>query len=337
MKKIIVVVLVGILLGGGYYVYDTYSYEQELQLVLGKEGVLREVTITKGATLSSIASQLEKQGIIHSSNTFVRYIKNLGMEGKLASGTYTIDGAAGIKDVANILLGKDVSSRMQIQLKEGETLRDLERILIEKQLVKKEEIQSCLKSLCGMDKEFSFLKGSSSLEGYLFPDTYYVTKSNFSVESLLKQMLANFEKKVVKGLAKEVSASSRSLHDLIIMASIVEKESRPKDDQSIVAGILWKRLDNDVQLATDATNRYIKKDPLAPITVQELTSTNPYNTRKIKGLPPTAIANPGLASIRATLNPKSSAYWYYLHDEEGTIHFAKTENEHNRNKSLYLQ
>ena len=337
MKKIIVIGISIFLLGGIYYFYDTHSYERELTVALGKEGALQEITITKGASLSTIASQLEKEGLIHSSSAFVRYIKSIGMESKLASGTYTIDGIVRIEDIADVLLGKKSSARLRIQLKEGETIRDLEEILIEKELATKEEIQSCLKNLCSMEKDFPFLKGSSSLEGYLFPDTYYVTKSNFTMQSLARQMLANFEKKVVSGMEKELNTTPRSLKELITMASIVEKESRPKDDQSIVAGILWKRLDNNVQLATDATNRYIKKNPLAPITIQELTSNNPYNTRKVKGLPPTAISNPGLASIRATLTPKSSDYWYYLHDNEGMIHFARTENEHNRNKSLYLQ
>ena len=90
-------------------------------------------------------------------------------------------------------------------------------------------------------------------------------------------------------------------------------------------------------MGADATTRYLKADPLTPLTYKELQSTNPYNTRRSAGLPPTAISSAGVASFKAALSPEESDYWYYLHDHQGQIHYSSTENEHNRKKALYLQ
>jgi len=107
-------------------------------------------------------------------------------------------------------------------------------------------------------------------------------------------------------------------------------------DQSLISGVLWKRIANGVQLAADATTVYMKQSK-EPLTYMDLRSTSPYNTRLAKGLPPSPISNPGMQAIRAALTPKETRYWYYLHDHNGEIHFAETEREHDQNKRLYLK
>jgi UPF0755 protein len=226
---------------------------------------------------------------------------------------------------------------MSIRILEGQTLKDIGMQLIKNKLTTEEEFASCVKNFCELRDSFDFLSDAPSLEGYIFPDTYFIEKTNFTLQSFMKQALRNFEKKVATGLAEDIAQSKKSFKDMVIMASIIEKESRPRDNQSIVSGILWKRLENNVQLAVDATNRYIKEDPLAPLTMKELQSSSPYNTRRVKGLPPTAISNPGLTSIKAALTPKDSPYWYYLHDSSGVIHYSTSESQHNKAKALYIE
>ena len=149
------------------------------------------------------------------------------------------------------------------------------------------------------------------------------------------RMLGNFDRKVTKEIRDEAVAQGRTLDDVINMASIVEKEVLHKQDMGVVSGILWKRLDNKEGLYTDATLEYIVNKN-GELTVQDLAKDTPYNTRKYRGLPPTPIDNPGLLAILAALRPEKSEYYYYLTNKEGETIFAKTNEEHNRNKVKYL-
>lgn len=338
MKKFALLILLFLLIGGGYYYYTEQSYSSSLLVTMGEsmKGP-RDFQIEKGSSLKNISEKLFAQKFIVDAGSFSRYTKEQHAENKITAGDFTLEGPLNIPQVLDILTGKVAPARLNVRILEGQTMQDLKNTLIKKNLTTEEEFAACVKNLCELEKDFPFLSGAASLEGYIFPDTYFIDKKSFTLSGFIKQALKNYEKRVVVGLSKEIDKTKRTLHEITIMASIIEKESRPRDDQSIVSGILWKRLDNNVQLAVDATNRYIKKDPLAPLTRVELQSNSPYNTRKIKGLPPTAISNPGLASIKAALTPKDSSFWYYLHDSSGIIHYSSTENEHNKAKALYIE
>ncbi|HRH94062.1 MAG TPA: endolytic transglycosylase MltG, partial [Candidatus Peribacteria bacterium] len=135
----------------------------------------------------------------------------------------------------------------------------------------------------------------------------------------------------------DLSRSGRTLHQAVTMASLVEEESRHEDERPVVAGILWKREEAGTILGVDATVRYIVGKPSAALTVTDLDTASPYNTRKVAGLPPGPIANPGVSAIVAALQPQASEYWYYLHGTDGMIHYARTNDEHNANKARYLR
>ena len=174
------------------------------------------------------------------------------------------------------------------------------------------------------------------LEGYLFPDTYFVNAAEFDVQKFLERLLRTFEERVASGLQDDLAVSGRDLSDVITMASLIERETVTSEERPIVSGILWKRLDAGRALDVDATVRYILEKPTNALTRSDLEFDSPYNTRRIAGFPPGPIANPGLASIKAALHPEDSPYWYYLHDNEGKIHYAETNDEHNVNKVRYL-
>lgn len=125
--------------------------------------------------------------------------------------------------------------------------------------------------------------------------------------------------------------------EIIIMASLLEKEAKTEQDRKIISGILWKRLDVGMPLQVDASLNYINGKTSAEMTQKDLNQDSPYNTYKYKGLPLTPICNPGLDAISVALNPISSPYWYYLSDKNGIIHFAKTFEEHKENKFKYLR
>lgn len=172
------------------------------------------------------------------------------------------------------------------------------------------------------DKE-NFLKIAK--EGYLFPDTYFLTGKE-TEENIIKKMEENF--KIKAGEARP---------EIIIMASLLEREARTIEDRKIISGILWKRLEAGMPLQVDAIFSYIIDKTSAELTLDDLKIDSLYNTYLYKGLPLAPICNPGLDAIDAAENPIDSLYWYYLSDKNSIIHYAKTFEEHKQNKFRYLR
>jgi UPF0755 protein len=142
---------------------------------------------------------------------------------------------------------------------------------------------------------------------------------------------------VEKGYSADFANVTRPMHQVITMASLIEEETKTDAERATVAGILWKRFDAKTGLGVDAAVRYILEKPKGVLTASDLNVQSDYNLRKYRGLPPGPIANPGLKSIEAALHPKDSEYWYYLHDKQGVIHYAVTNDEQNVNRAKYLQ
>jgi UPF0755 protein len=157
-----------------------------------------------------------------------------------------------------------------------------------------------------------FLEKAQTKEGYLFPDTYYLF-SNTTEDNLLSAMEDNFNDKI-RTVEEEIKNSGRSLKEVVTMASIIEKEVAKPEDRVVVSGILWKRIEKGIPLQVDAaTSTYLSK-----------------------GLPPAPICNPGLGAIKAALEPQDSSYFFYLTGKDGKTYFAKTFDEHKKNKEKYL-
>ncbi len=167
-----------------------------------------------------------------------------------------------------------------------------------------------------------------SPEGRLFPDTYFI-KEDITAQELVDLMQANFVKKV-----GEIDKQT------LILASLVERETKGDAEKPVVAGILKKRLAAGWPLELDATVQYFLGKPGAwwpNTTLLDRKLASPYNTYLHTGLPPSPIGNPGLVSINAARNPQDSPYWFYLHDKSGTIHYGATLQEHNQNIAKYIR
>jgi UPF0755 protein len=158
-----------------------------------------------------------------------------------------------------------------------------------------------------------FLEQTVKDQGYLFPDTYFFFSMD-NEQNVLKYMKNNFEKKI-KIFEKDILASGKSRENIITMASIIEKEAKGDNDRAVIAGILWNRINRKMPLQVDAD----------------------MWTYKNRGLPEKPICNPGLEAIKAAIYPVNSPYLYYLHDANGGIHYAKTFEEHKKNKLKYLK
>jgi UPF0755 protein len=188
---------------------------------------------------------------------------------------------------------------------------------------------------------------SEEEEGFLFPDTYLFPKTA-SAELVVNKMKQTFNKKLSNKIKSDIKGSNYTLSQMVTLASIVERETVTDEERPIVAGILFKRLEAGWPLQADAAVQYAKANAKCQkakveckwwpkLTRQDLEIDSLYNTYKYRGLPPGPIANPGLSSIKAVVYPKESPYWFYLHEGDGSIHFASNLEEHNNNIEKYLK
>lgn len=215
---------------------------------------------------------------------------------------------------------------------------DIDEYLTSKWLINTREFINETQNILKYKNNFSFLKDAITLEWFLYPDSHFIDINNFNIESYINLLLKNFKNKVYNELLKDKTPNE--IIDIINMASIVEKEERNDDEKWIVAWILLKRLDEGWYIWADITACYAYKLTSEECKMQlssYIAEKNEYNTRTKLWLPKTPINNPEISSIKAVLNPIDTDYYYYLHDKTGQIHYAKTNEEHIRNKNLYLK
>jgi UPF0755 protein len=179
-----------------------------------------------------------------------------------------------------------------------------------------------------------FLALAQPQEGYLFPDTYFFLP-NADEDTVINAMRAEFDEHM-KPYEAEIASSSRSLHDIITLASIIEREASRTDDRHMIAGVLYNRLAKNMPLQVDVTFLYTMGKNTFQLTRADLKSDNPYNTYVHKGLPPGPIGSPSLDSIDAAVHPDTHKYIFYLADNTGVTHYSRTYEEHLAKKRLYL-
>ncbi len=293
--------------------------------------------IRKGEGVFDIAKDLEKEGFISNRFLFLLYVISHGKYNNLHAGTYLLSKDMSISEIAqNIWEGK--VAILKVTIPEGFTLSQIEDRLLSAGIKGKKGDLLKFRISDWQDK-YDFLKDSpkdNSLEGFLFPDTYYFPY-DAAFEDVVKLMLDNFGEKLTPDLRQEIARQHKKIYDIIIMASIVEKEVSDFKDRRLVSGILWKRLKNGIPLQADATISYITGKKTTKISKEDTEIDSPYNTYKYLGLPIAPISNPGLESILASLYPEESDWWYYLSTPEGKTIFSKTLKEHNIAKNKYLK
>jgi len=291
--------------------------------------------IPKGYSVTQVARKLEERGLIKNILAFKVYVQVKGKSREIKAGEYDLKKNLTLKEITEVLLRGP--SEVWITVPEG---------------LRREEI--ALKFTDGLEKmgderEFflsEFLSLTKTKEGYLFPDTYLFSR-NVSAGKVVAAMLRNFEKRIAE-LDKDISSSKYDINQILTMASLVEREVLFDDERLVVAGILLKRLESDWPLQVDAAVQYAVASSRCnvmsancknwwPILIgKDIKINSQYNTYKYKGLPPAPISNPGILSIKAVLYSKETDYWYYLHDKDGKIHYAKTLEGHNLNIRKYL-
>jgi len=303
-----------------------------IKLLTG-ESVPTTVTfnIPLGTSGKEIAKKLDDNDIIGSQILFRLKAKDYPA---IQAGTFSIPSNASPAQILQIITQPAENFRLTIP--EGYTIAQIDQKLTELNLINSGEFLECTKT-CPLPADFSYsqyLSNNRNIEGFLFPDTYFLNPKDFNSAQFLNQLIKNFTTQINQ--LNITNQTNHNFYEVLTMASILEKEIKTKADLPTVSGLLWKRLDNDWAIGADATLLYTQND--RTLTYQDLQDNSPYNTRKFKGLPPTPINNPGLSTIKAAMQPIDSEYWFYLTPPNSTqVIYGRTNAEHEANKTQYLR
>lgn len=335
-KKIIIIIIVLFVIFSLISVYFINSITKPCNNLSGN----KEFIINKGERVNQISQNLKKEGFICSSFIFETYVWLTGKETKFKAGSHYLPKKSSIRQLVNLLItGKSMENEITIKVIEGKTIKEIAGDLDNLGVASKENFLKAAKP--SPDYKFDFLLENGdnikTLEGYLFPDTYRIYRTA-TAEDIISKMLDNFNKKLTPDLRAEIKKQNKSIFQIIIMASIIEKEARDFEDKKKIADIFWRRIKEGIDLQADSTVNYItgKKDP--GVSYDDAKLDNPYNTYKYRGLPPGPICNPGLDSIKAAIYPEKNDYWYFLSaKDDGKIIYSKNFAEHNLNKAKYLK
>ena len=277
-----------------------------------------EVHIAQNSSLSDISDLLAGKDVISSAFLFKVIITSLHAH-RIVAGDYLFSKQENLWIVANRFAeGDQQLIPVKVTIPEGSTVRDIASIL--------------LKKMPNFNAPY-FIKIAHDYEGYLFPDTYLFSPHE-SPDNIFKTLRDTFDAKIAD-MTTDIRLSHHTQKDIVIMASLLEKEASSTNDRLIISGILWKRIGEGIPLQVDASLVYITGHTSPSVADTKIDS--PYNTYKYPGLPKGPISNPGLDALTAAEHPVTSTYYYYLSDAKGNMHYANTYDEHLANRRKYLK
>jgi UPF0755 protein len=300
------------------------------------------ITIQEGESAQEVGDNLEDEGVISSGLLFRVLVALQGYEDKLVAGDYEFErGAPTLEVVERIRHGQ--TAPLVVTIREGLRAEEIAELMEDKKVVSAEDFLEAIK----IWYEFSFLYTKpywANLEGYLFPDTYFFNR-NMTAEEVVQQILENFDQRLDSELRQEASVAGMSVHTVLTLASIVEREAQVAEERPIIAAVFLKRLRRGMPLEADPTVQYaLGSDPASvarygywkeDLTQADLEVDSPYNTYRNTGLPRGPICNPGLDSIEAVVRPAQTDYLYFVARADGSHVFAETLEEHLRNIEQY--
>lgn len=341
----LMVVLLAVLAAVSVSFYLTKAYRPASE---GSQTVV--FLVESGSSTKQVAKTLEEQNLISSSNVFLAYAYIHDASNKIQAGEYELSASMSIAEIIDVLTrGKVIPSDRSITILEGWTNAQIAKDLEERGIL--ESASDFNNVLMNNEYEFRFndIAKPFKYEGFLYPDTYKINR-NGTAQDLIQKMLANLDGKITDAMLEDIQSSGKNLTDVIILASIIEKEvGRNKasltdadlelmqEERRLVASVFYNRLAIGMGLESDATVNYITGKGMRSVTLADTKIDSPYNTYRYKGLPPGPISNPSLDSILAAIYPTDSGYLYFLNSPEGQAYFGKTLQEHAQNREKYLR
>ncbi|MBI5456548.1 endolytic transglycosylase MltG [Candidatus Kaiserbacteria bacterium] len=278
------------------------------------------IAVPEGLTLEEIAGALKEQRAVKNPTALRLIVTMLGRDTSVRAGDYLFKEPKSVFSIARAIgTGAYGLEPTRVRIPEGATTKEMAKIYASR--------------LKRIDEELFFEK-AVAYEGFLFPDTYFFLP-NVSEDTVIAAMRQNFDSHITE-IAGEISSFGKPLKEIVVMASLLEREARIFKDRQMIAGVLWNRLDKDMLLQVDAAFLYTLGKGTFQLTMADLKSDSPYNTYKYKGLPPGPIGSPSIQSLLAAVTPVKHKYIYYLADNSGVTHYSVTYEEHLRKKNLYL-
>jgi UPF0755 protein len=330
-------------------------YYININLPYDKDGEVQAVLIEPGASLKSIAKELKEEKLIQSSNLFILYARNKNLQSKLQAGVYNLSQDMSIKNiVAKISQGQVNSQEMTVKLLEGWSNEKMAQYFEDEGIWQKDEWLDVVgwpqtsdrknkQDLSEYKEDYIFLESKpdyDSLEGYLFPDTYRIYKDS-EPQDLVIKMLNNFNNRLNQEMRADIEDQDRTIHEIVTMASLVEKEANIRnndiEEAKIISGIFWDRIARGQALQSCASLAYILGEYKTVYSTADTKIESPYNTYQNTGLPPGPVTNPGIAAIKAAIYPVYTEYNYFLSPvgSDETL-FSTTYSEHLQKKAQFI-
>ncbi len=303
-------------------------------LALNKKPKTVTITITAEDSFGDVAKRLDKEGLIQYRTLFKLFATITHSKDKVTMGTYTLNTDMDYRAlIAGMSVNSATKAEVSVVIPEGYSTQQIFELLEEKGVATAEDLK---KEAAEHDYQFSFLKDlplgdAGRLEGYLYPDTYTFYTPHSPLYAINK-LLVNFDSRITDELREEITNSGKTMHEVLTVASLIEKET-DGTDRALIASVIYNRLNNPKAgtagyLQIDATLAYLNGGKVP--TEADKAIDSPYNTYKYKGLPPGPICNPGMDSIRAAMHPEKSNYYYYALGDDKVHHFFKTYEEHQK-------
>ncbi len=338
ISKIKIIFVIILLIG----IFWTASFWAGINSSMQKADEEVVFVIESGQGVKTISHNLSEAELIKGEKYFNTYVwlKNWGA--KIQAGEYILNKNLSIKEIAKkMVTGETESDERVIKIIEGWDIKDMTEYFAKNNITDSEsfeklarqKISQCSAELCSADF-FKELPKNTTLEGYLFPDTYRIFR-DATTEDIIKKMLDTFDQKLTDQMLADMKKQDKTLAEIIIMASIIEKEVPNPDDMKMISDIFYKRLDINMALQSDATINFFTHKGTTRPSLDDLEIKNPYNTYRNSGLPPGPISSPGLSAIEAAIYPKSNSYYYFLTTPKGKVIYSKDYDEHLRNKYKY--
>jgi UPF0755 protein len=306
---------------------------------------VRSFVVKQGDTAAQISERLQSQGLISDARVFRWMADSEGVAGDLAAGEYELSPSMKPSDVLAVLAAGKTKSAPLLTIPEGWRSEQIAERTSTRGVGTFDQFMSIVKAGRSQSPLLASRPAGSSLEGYLFPDSYQVD-SKTTADDMAARMVRQFESRVTQDMRSKVAARGLTVHEIVTMASLVEREAVVSSERPLVAGVFYNRLKEGMRLQTDPTVQYAVASTQpdsqkrygwwkGSLTKEDLAIDSPYNTYLHPGLPPGPICNPGLASLQAAVAPEATDYLYFVAKQDGTHAFAKTLDEHNDNVYQY--
>jgi UPF0755 protein len=310
------VLLVLVVLGAIYLIYSAAIRGDDVQAL---EGPVK-VEVVKGDTLSDVADKLEAAGVIKSAFVFKLQARYEGYGTQIQTGRYTFERGQEADVIFRKLAAGKAVPTFEVTIPEGLTLQETAKTIAKDGAIPAANFEQAARRT---DYEYAFLEHPEikTTEGYLFPARYEFEKGVTApqiVDRLLGQYLVETQDLDIAGAKDRLGLTE---HQLVTVASLIEREAASPQEKPLVASVIYNRLDRDMPLQIDATIQYALRNPKANLSLHDLKVNSPYNTYRNKGLPPGPICSPSRDSLEAALNPEQTKYLYYVLKADGQSHF----------------